>query len=281
MTPERWHQIERLVHAALGRKASERAVFLADACAGDVDLRREVESLLAQESPAGEFLAEPALNGMARVIAASGQPAPARTLSPGAQLGPYRIIGLAGAGGMGEVYKAHDTRLNRTVAIKVLAADVSGDRQRRARFEREARAIAGLSHPHICSLHDVGEHEGSMYLVMEHLDGVTLADRLESGRLPLEQALTIATDIADALATAHRLGVVHRDLKPGNVMLTKAGAKLLDFGLAKLTGHGVPAMQPGSTQTASLTAEGSIVGTVQYMAPEQVQGAPADARTDL
>jgi serine/threonine protein kinase len=156
------------------------------------------------------------------------------SLVAGTRLGPYEIQSAIGAGGMGEVYRARDTRLDRTVAIKVLPPDVSGDPDRRARFEREAKTVAGLSHPHICPLFDIGDHDGAMFLVMEHLAGQTLAERLEKGSLPLEQALTVATEIADALSAAHRQGVVHRDLKPGNVMLTKAGAKLLDFGLAKL-----------------------------------------------
>ena len=189
------------------------------------------------------------------------------TLPPGARLGPYEILTAIGAGGMGEVYKARDTRLDRSVAIKVLPAQVSADPERRARFEREARTIAGLSHPHICTLHDVGEHEGSTFLVMEHLTGETLAERLEKGPLPLGQALGIATEIADTLAAAHRQGVIHRDLKPGNVMLTKAGAKLLDFGLAKLAGHGEQAaaahLASAPTQSTPLTGEGMIVGTLQ------------------
>src|SRR5512136_789658 len=207
------------------------------------------------------------------------------TLSPGSRLGPYEIESAIGAGGMGEVYKARDTRLDRSVAIKVLPPQVSGDPDRRARFEREAKTIAGLNHPHICTLHDVGDHDGSMFLVMEHLAGQTLAERLEKGPLPLEQALTIATEITDALSAAHRQNVIHRDLKPGNVMLTKAGAKLLDFGLAKLKGHGEQAaaghLASAPTLSAPLTGEGMIVGTLQYMAPEQLEGKPADSRTDL
>ncbi len=206
-------------------------------------------------------------------------------LSPGARLGPYEILAAVGAGGMGEVYKARDTRLERSVAIKILPVHVSTDPERRARFEREAKTIAGLNHPHICTLHDVGDHEGSTFLVMEHLTGETLSARLQRGPLPLEQAMSVATEIADALSAAHRQGVIHRDLKPGNVMLTKAGAKLLDFGLAKLKGHGE---QPAATHLASaptqstpLTAEGMIVGTLHYMAPEQLEGKPADARTDI
>jgi serine/threonine protein kinase len=205
------------------------------------------------------------------------------SLAAGARLGPYQVLGSIGAGGMGEVYKARDTRLDRTVAIKVLLDHVSGDPDRRARFEREARSIAGLTHPNICTLHDVGEHAGSMFLVMELLDGETLADRLEKGPLPIEQALTVATAIADSLSAAHRHGVIHRDLKPSNVMLTKSGAKLLDFGLAKLAAHGDQAAIsfPSATRSAPLTGEGAIVGTLQYMAPEQLEGKPTDARTDL
>src|SRR5512139_3061156 len=207
------------------------------------------------------------------------------SLSPGTRLGPYEITALIGAGGMGEVYKARDTRLDRSVAIKVLPPEFSADPDRRARFEREAKTIAGLNHSHICTLYDVGEHEGSTFLVMEHLTGETLAQRLQKGPLPLEQALGVATEIADAWSAAHRQGVIHRDLKPGNVMLTKTGAKLLDFGLAKLKGHGErPAaahLASVPTQSTPLTGQGAIVGTLQYMAPEQLEAKPADARTDL
>ena len=203
----------------------------------------------------------------------------------GTMLGPYEIQAKLGEGGMGEVYKARDTRLDRTVAIKVLPSELGADPERRARFEREAKTIAGLTHPHICTLYDVGEHDGSTYLVMEHIHGETLADRLLKGRLPPDQALGVATEIADALTAAHKQGIIHRDLKPGNVMLTKSGAKLLDFGLAKLKAHGaepaVGQLTSLPTRTAPLTAEGTIVGTLHYMAPEQVEGKPADARTDL
>jgi len=154
-------------------------------------------------------------------------------LPSGRRLGPYEILTAIGAGGMGEVYKARDTRLDRSVAIKVLPAQVSADPERRARFEREAKTIAGLNHPHICTLHDVGEHDGSTYLVMEHLTGETLAQHLEKGPLPLDQALTVATEIADALAAAHRQGVIHRDLKPGNVMLTRARSRSTSGGTTK------------------------------------------------
>jgi serine/threonine protein kinase len=203
-------------------------------------------------------------------------------LSPGTRLGPYEIQTPLGAGGMGEVYKARDTRLDRTVAIKVLPEHVATDPDLKQRFEREAKTISSLNHPHICTIHDVGSQDGIDFLVMEHLEGETLAQRLTKGALPLDQALQVAIQIADALDKAHRQGIVHRDLKPGNIMLTTTGAKLLDFGLAKLmaprSGVGLTSMP---TQSAGLTGEGKILGTLQYMAPEQVEGQEADARTDI
>jgi len=221
------------------------------------------------------------------------------SLVAGTRLGPYEIQAAIGAGGMGEVYKARDTRLDRTVAIKILPAELSADPERRARFEREARAVAALSHPHICTLHDIGTHpstgsgQATLFLVMEHLAGESLADRLLKGPLPLAQALDIAAQIAEALDAAHKHGIIHRDLKPGNVMLATGGsgrsgvasAKLLDFGLAKLAARGErPALVSEThavTEAAPLTARGTILGTLQYMAPEQLEGKEADARTDL
>jgi serine/threonine protein kinase len=205
------------------------------------------------------------------------------SLSPGTRLGPYEILAPLGAGGMGEVYKARDTRLDRTVAVKVLPAHLSFNPEVRARFEREARAVSSLSHPHICTLHDVGRHEEIDFLVMEYLDGETLAHRLEKGPLPLTEVLRHGVEIASALDVAHRSGIVHRDLKPGNIMLTKGGAKLLDFGLARATGLAGTAgdLTHSPTMTRPLTAEGSIVGTFQYMAPEQLEGKEADARSDI
>ncbi len=204
-------------------------------------------------------------------------------LTPGRRLGPYEIIGPLGAGGMGEVYKAKDTRLDRVVAIKVLPQHLSSSPEVRARFEREARAVSSLNHPHICVLHDIGCQDGMDYLVLEHLEGETLAARLEKGPLPPDQTLKTGIEIADALEKAHKSGIVHRDLKPGNVMMTKTGAKLMDFGLAR--GVGASGALGESTQSPTmsqpLTAEGSILGTFQYMAPEQLEGSEADARTDL
>jgi serine/threonine protein kinase len=203
---------------------------------------------------------------------------------PGRRLGPYEILSAIGAGGMGEVYKARDTRLDRIVAIKVLPTHLADRSELRERFEREARTIASLNHPHICTLHDIGQQDCTDYLVMEYLEGETLAQRLLKGSLPMEQVLQYAIEIADALDKAHRKGVTHRDLKPGNIMLTKTGTKLLDFGLAKLKQGVAPAnVQLSELPTAKdpLTAEGAIVGTLQYMAPEQLEGKEVDARTDI
>ena len=203
-------------------------------------------------------------------------------LSPGSHLGPYEIQSPIGAGGMGEVYKAKDTRLDRIVAIKVLPAHVASDPDRKQRFEREAKTLAALSHPNICPVFDVGQQDGVDFLVMEYLEGQTLAGRLEKGALPLDQALQNALQIADALDKAHRNGIVHRDLKPDNVMLTKSGVKLLDFGLAKLQPAGaVAGMSVAGTMTSPLTAQGTILGTLHYMAPEQIEGKETDARSDI
>jgi len=203
-------------------------------------------------------------------------------LSPGTRLGPYEILAAAGAGGMGEVYRARDTRLDRIVAIKVLPEAFLKDPGRRQRLEREARAVSSLSHPHICTLYDIGHQDGVDYLVMEYLEGETLADRLQRGPLPPDQALRHAMEIAGALDTAHRQGIVHRDLKPGNIMLTRTGAKLLDFGLAKAaTAEAGANLTAQATLSKPITQEGTVIGTYQYMSPEQVEGKALDARSDI
>src|SRR5438067_5354194 len=211
-------------------------------------------------------------------------------VSAGTRLGPYEIVSALGAGGMGEVYRARDTRLDRTVAIKVLPGHVSSDPGRRERFEREARAISALSHPHICVLHDVGRQDDRDFLVMEFLEGETLADRLEKGALPTEQVMKIAMQIADALEKAHSAGIIHRDLKPGNILLTKSGAKLMDFGLAKAVEDQASVMAAATaaeslTQMARsskpLTGQGTVVGTFQYMSPEQLEGRNITPRSDI
>src|SRR5512142_3134939 len=209
-------------------------------------------------------------------------------VSAGSRLGPYEVLSPIGAGGMGEVYKARDTRLDRTVAIKVLPAHLSSSMDVRQRFEREAKTISQFSHPHICALYDVGREGETDYLVMEFLEGESLADRLGRGALPGEQVLRYGIEIADALDKAHRQGIVHRDLKPGNVMLTKTGVKLLDFGLAKplatagarpVSGASMMATEAQASQP--LTERGTILGTFQYMSPEQLEGGEADSRSDI
>src|ERR1035441_7873588 len=215
-------------------------------------------------------------------------------LTSGTKLGPYEIQSPLGAGGMGEVYRALDTRLDRTVAIKVLASHLSSSPELKQRMELEARAISSLNHPNICHLYDIGSQDGTDYLVMEFLEGETLAERLRKGAVPLNEVFKIGIAVAEALAFAHRNGIVHRDLKPGNIMLTQGGAKLMDFGLAKPlgvqntgTGSGaapsftaMPTMS-GPSPLSPLTTAGSMIGTIQYMSPEQIEGKEADARADI
>src|ERR1051326_5743057 len=212
-------------------------------------------------------------------------PSPHPHMQAGTQLGPYRVESLIGAGGMGDVYLATDTRLDRNVAIKILSKDLSGNASLRERFEREAKTISSLNHPNICALYDLGQHEGSDFLVMEYLQGDTLADRIQRGALPPDQVTRIGGEIANALDRAHKGGIVHRDLKPGNIMLTKSGVKLLDFGLAKLlvsSGTGAVTMATSlATKQKPLTQEGTILGTFQHMSPEQLEGKDADARSDI
>ena len=280
MTSDRWEYIFTLFDAALARPEAERAAFLSDHCGEDAHLREEVESLLAAHGDADGFLSgRPARAGAANVDQ-SGPASP--SLTRGKRLGVFDIEGFVGAGGMGEVYRAHDTRLDRHVAIKVLLPDAATDPRGRARFAYEARAIARLSHPRICSLHEMGHQDGVDFLVMEYLEGETLAARLRKGPMPLTQALRTAIEIAEALAAAHAQGIVHRDLKPGNVMLTAGGAKLLDFGLARLRAAAISGLPPASRSLPSTqTAPGLIVGTLPYMAPEQLEGNEVDARADI
>src|SRR5262245_52432841 len=204
-------------------------------------------------------------------------------LRAGAKLGPYEVVCSLGAGGMGEVYRARDSRLEREVAIKILPASVASDPLLRQRLEREAKAISKLSHPHICVLHDIGLQDGVEYLVMELVEGETLEQRLIRGHLPADQAIRYGAQIADALAKAHKMGFTHRDLKPANIMLTKSGAKLMDFGLAKQSAAAplATALTEMTAEQSKLTSEGMLVGTFQYMAPEQLEGKEADARTDI
>ncbi len=251
MTPIRRQEVERVYHAALERPPAERGAFLAEVCKSDPELRREVESLLAEDSPGVSAPDRPAWDSAAGVTAADST---MTTVTPGTQLGPYKIEGPLGKGGMGQVFRARDTRLGREVAIKVSSARFSD------RFEREARAISALNHPHICTLYDVGPN----YLVMELVEGAPL-----KGPLAAQTALQYAGQILDALDAAHRKGIVHRDLKPGNILIAKQGVKVLDFGLADIAGD------------PALTKTGAVMGTPAYMAPEQWEGKPADARSDI
>ena len=286
MNSERLKQIERLYHAALDRDPSEQEQYLAEASAGDEALRAEVESLLRYHRRGADFI-EPAradqplspIGGFLERVRNAAMPG----RFVGHVFGSYEVKSLIAAGGMGEVYRAIDTRLDRVVAIKILPTHLSDDPDRRERFKREAKIVSSLNHPNICALYDVGVQDGTQYLVMEYIDGETLQNRIERGPIPPAQAVDLLIQIADALDKAHRRGIVHRDLKPGNIMLTRSGVKLLDFGLAaqRTGGTGPAAHLSTADGEQTLTAQGVIMGTFQYMAPEQLQGRPSDARTDI
>jgi serine/threonine protein kinase len=267
MTPERWQQIRDVLEKALGLTPGQRSAFLDGACLSDPSLRQEVETLLAASDDArSSFL----------------QSSPSRvTITPGTKLGDYEVKSLLGSGGMGEVYRARDSRLGRDVAIKVLPSFLSADSDRLRRFEQEARAAAALNHPNILAVHQMGTYRGAPYLVSELLEGETLREQLNRGRLSIRKAIDYGVQIARGLAAAHEKGIVHRDLKPENLLVTKDGrVKILDFGLAKLTQS-----QPGSDDNAVTltkgTEAGTVMGTVGYMSPEQVRGQTADHRADI
>jgi hypothetical protein len=275
MDPKGWRRIETLYHAAAARPAAERAAFLATACADDEGLRQEVEALLATPPTADGILASPAL-AMAAELAGDST----GTVLTGRRIGVYHLQERIGAGGMGEVYRARDTRLGRDVAIKILPRGFTANRERVNRFEREARLLAALNHPNIATIHGFEESEGIQALVMELVEGDTLAERIAGQPIKLEAALAIARQTADALEAAHDKGIVHRDLKPANVKITPEGfVKVLDFGLAKATG--LPADSANLPTTTGGTVEGAIVGTAAYMSPEQARGQAVDTRTDI
>ena len=293
-SPDRWRLVERLYHEALSREEFQRAAFLREACVGDEALRRDVESLLAYASDARDFLATPAIEAMGPTdLDPEGLGRPL----VGARLGPYEIGSLLGVGGMGEVYRARDTRLGRDVAIKILPDAFLADAERRARFEREARLLASLNHPHIGSIYGFEEREGIHALVLELIEGETLAERLArtvktaegrrdgtaSGAIPVDEALKIARQIAEALEVAHDKGIVHRDLKPANIAITRTGVvKVLDFGLAKVGGDEAASdLTRSPTITVMGTGEGVILGSAESMSPEQARGKVVDKRTDI
>jgi serine/threonine protein kinase len=279
MTPERWHQVSRIYHDALARDAGERPSFLREACRDDEALRQEVESLLAEPESAEDLLAAPAL-AMAPELVDD----PAGPMLTGQSLGVYHILDLLGVGGMGEVYRARDTRLGRDVAVKVLPRLFSTDPERLTRFEREARLLASLNHPHIAAIYGFEQTSGVHALVLELVEGPTLAERLQRGPLPTTEALRIARQTADALEAAHERGVVHRDLKPHNIKVKADGAvKVLDFGLAKaaIAAASDADVSPSSTTSNDGTRDGIILGTMSYMSPEQSRGHAVDKRTDI
>jgi serine/threonine protein kinase len=273
-------RVEQICHAALALEPAARAAFVADACAGDARMRREVQSLLRHASKVDGFLVEPALLAAAQHIAEES----ARTLI-GRQIGVYHVQSLLGTGGMGEVYSARDTTLNRLVAVKVLLPALANDPDRLARFSREAQLLASLNHPHIAQIHGFENAGGLHALVMELVEGPTLADRITQGSIPIDEALAMAKQIAEALETAHEQGIIHRDLKPANIKVRPDGmVKVLDFGLAKALGSAVAAthgMSQSPTAAIDDSRAGVILGTVAYMSPEQARGLPVDTRADV
>ena len=281
MKPERWQQVEQLYHSTLEKEVVERPAFLAEACAGDEGLRREVESLLAYEDQAEHFIESPALEVAANMMAEEQ----GATVMAGQTVNHYKITSALGAGGMGEVYLAEDTRLERRVALKFLPVHLTQDKGHLRRFKQEARAVAALSHPNVCTIHEVVETgEGRHCIVMEYVEGVTLRERMAEGRMKVGEALDAAIQVASALLAAHAAGIVHRDIKLENVMLRRDGyVKVLDFGLAKLTEtKSEPFNSEGETWVTELkTSPGMVMGTVAYMSPEQARGLPVDARTDI
>jgi eukaryotic-like serine/threonine-protein kinase len=289
MTPERWKQIDKLAQSAIEREGDQRADFLDEACGGDQALRREVESQIAYQQQASKFLEEPAFKHAAEHLGAQASlpaflNADTQTESEsmeGRIISHYSILRKLGAGGMGEVYLAQDTTLDRKVAIKFLSRNSAADEQARRRLIREARAAAALDHPHICGVYEVSEENGYSFIVMQYVEGETLASRIQLQPIELHRALDIAVQIADALAEAHSHRIIHRDVKPQNVMLTASGqVKVLDFGLARVVREG--SLIDSAAETESLlSVPGVVMGTVPYMSPEQVRGEELDARSDI
>jgi eukaryotic-like serine/threonine-protein kinase len=283
-TPNRWATVERLYHGALARPVDQRAAFVAEACAADEALRLEVESLLAQDASADVVLTRGAAVAAAGLVSDVG-----RSAQIGRRLGAYHILGPLGAGGMGEVYRARDTKLGRDVAIKILPSEFTSHPERLARFQREARVLASLNHPNIGAIYGIedGPCEAGPHvhaLVLELVEGQTLAERIARGAVPIAEALAIARQIADALDVAHEKGIIHRDLKPANIKITPDGVvKVLDFGLAKAAGGdgSTPDLTQSPTMTIGGTRDGAILGTAAYMSPEQARAMPIDKRTDI
>jgi len=272
MTPERWRQIERVLHAALECEPAGRAAFLDRECADDASLREEVESLLASSQQADSFLGSNALEDAAVLL----KDADSDGSMIGRHVGPYSIQKQLGSGGMGEVYLAQDVRLGRNVALKLLDPGLTEDSETRTRFLREARLASSLDHSNICTIHEVGEAEGRLFIAMQHVEGETLRKVINGRPLNLDSLLSISLQVADALAAAHAQGIIHRDIKPGNIIITPRGqAKVLDFGLAKLLERA-----EGEAET-HLTMTGAVMGTPAAMSPEQARGERVDHRSDI
>src|SRR5262245_40150392 len=274
MKPDRWRQVDQLFQSALERAPEERAAFISEVCDGDDSLRREVEALLAADGKAGSLIEAPAYAVVAPLIVGDD----AQSLL-GKTIGHYQIISLIGKGGMGEVYRARDTKLDRAVALKILPEAMSVDGERMRRFSREAKAASALNHPNVAHIYEIGEAEGVNFIAMEYVEGQTLAAKINGQPLEINEIIEIGSQIADALDEAHRKGITHRDLKPANVMLNERGqVKVLDFGLAKVA---QPAEQNvGGISTMAKTASGVVMGTVPYMSPEQAMGHEVDHRSD-
>jgi serine/threonine protein kinase len=276
MTPERWQQIKYVFNSALGYEPAQRSMFLSQACDSDPELRKEVESLLAAHEKDGSFIDSPAYKP------ASALPAEQRTLKPGQLLGAYEVVSFIGQGGMGEVYLAHDKRLGRKVALKLLPSLATADEGRLHRFEQEARAASALNHPGIIVIYEIYEADSTLVIATEFVDGETLRERLVSGPLNLNEVLNVSIQIADALAAAHKAGIIHRDIKPENIMIRPDGyVKVLDFGLAKLSEPDSAEVLLEASTRAINTGSGVVIGTVGYMSPEQARGQGVDARSDI
>ncbi len=278
MTPERWRQVDQLFHSALEREPEGRAAFLDQACGGDEALRREVESLLAADAET-----ENVTNALPAQVAAEMLATDRGRIATGRQIGHYRVLSPLGAGRMGEVYLAQDTRLGRRIALKLLPARFTQDAERVRRFEQEARAASALNHPNIITIHEIGETDGTHYLVTEYVEGETLCRQMARERMSLREALDVALQVASALNAAHTAGIIHRDIKPENLMLRPDGlVKVLDFGLAKLTErHAAAVDTQAPTMAGGTTEPGVVMGTASYMSPEQARGQKVDARTDI
>ncbi len=276
LTPERWQDVKAVFHSALERGTDERAVFLAQACAGDEALHTEVAALLAAHEQTGEFLDAPAYAVAATLLADD-----LTGLAVGQSLGHYEIVGLLGAGGMGEVYLARDTKLERAVALKILPAEAASDQQRMHRFLQEAKTASALNHPNIIVIHEIGEIDNTHFIATEFIEGETLRERLKRSAFTVNEILDVGIQIASALQAAHGARIVHRDIKPENVMVRPDGlVKVLDFGLAKLTGK-TAADKEAETRVQVQTQAGMILGTAAYMSPEQARGKTVDTRTDI